>query len=183
MKTFLREVLSTLLIAVVIYFGLRASVQHSVIVSPSMEPTLLVGQHLIINKLAYMFQEPQRGDIVVFIPTNGQQGEFIKRIIGLPGESVEIQGGTVYVHQGSKTFALDEPYIKDPASRSFKGGVIPADNYFMLGDNRNDSDDSRSGWTLPRENIVGKAWLSIWPSSRWGLAPNYPLQKEITGAQ
>ncbi len=181
MKTFLRDALTTLILAVVIFFGVRATVLHSVVVSPSMMPSLQVKQHLIINKVVYKFHEPERGDVIVFHPTNNQPGDYIKRIIGLPGESVEIKDGIVYIHQkdGNVLPLLDEPYVTEPAERPFKGDTIPENEYFVLGDNRNNSDDSRSGWTIPRQKIVGKAWLSIWPRDRWGLAANYPLQEQI----
>ena len=180
MRTFLRDTLTTLILAAVIFFGLQFTIQHSVVISPSMVPSLQVKQHLIINKVVYKFHEPERGDVIVFHPVNSQQGDFIKRIIGLPGESVEIKEGTVYIHKkDGSVFPLDEPYVTDQAKYPFEGDTIPENEYFVLGDNRNNSDDSRSGWTLPRQNIVGKAWLSIWPRDRWGLAPNYPLQEQI----
>ena len=178
MRTFLRDTLTTLILAAVIFFGLQFTIQHSVVISPSMVPSLQVGQHLIIHKVVYKFHEPERGDVIVFHPVNSQQGDYIKRIIGLPGESVEIKEGIVYIHKkDSSVFPLDEPYITDPAKLPFRGDTIPENEYFVLGDNRNNSGDSRSGWTLPRQNIVGKAWLSIWPRDRWGLAPNYPFEE------
>ena len=180
MKSFLRDTLTTVVLAAVIFFGLQFTVQHSVVISPSMVPSLQVNQHLIINKVAYRFHEPERGDVIVFHPANGQKGDYIKRIIGLPGESVKIKDGVVYIHQpDGKVVPLEEPYIAYRAERPFEGDVIPENEYFVLGDNRNNSDDSRSGWTLPRQNIVGKSWLTIWPRDRWGLAPNYPLQEQI----
>jgi len=182
MKTFIRDVLTTLILAAAIFFGLQFTIQHSVVISPSMVPSLQVNQHLIISKVAYKFHEPERGDVIVFHPTNNQQGDYIKRIIGLPGESVEIKDGMVYIHkEDGSVLPLDESYITYPAERPFKGATIPEDEYFVLGDSRNNSDDSRNGWTLPSQNIVGKAWLSIWPRDRWGLAPNYPLQEQIDG--
>jgi len=145
-----------------------------------MEPSLEEGQRLIINKIVYKLHPPERGDIVVFHPPGNQhqQDDYIKRIIGLPNESVEIRDGTVYIHKDdSSILALDEPYITDPARRYFKGTIIGEDEYFVLGDHRNNSSDSRGGWTVPRQDIVGKAWLSIWPPGKWRLAPNYPLQE------
>ncbi len=183
MKSFIRDFLITFLLAIVIYAGLRGTIKHSVVVSPSMVPSLVVGQHLVINLLAYKFHEPQRGDIVVFHPVNGQQGDYIKRIVGLPGETVDVRGGVVYLHlvDGS-TVALKEPYIISPAMADYRGRKIPQNEYFMMGDNRNNSGDSREGWTVPRRNIIGKAGLSIWPPEKWGLAANYPLQREIGSA-
>lgn len=178
MRSFLHDILTTLILAAVIFFGLQFTIEHSVVISSSMMPSLQVNQHLIINKVVYRFHEPERGDIIVFHPTNGQPGDYIKRIIGLPGESVEIREGIVYIHKkDGSVLPLDEPYITERAKRPFEGDIIPENEYFVLGDNRNNSSDSRSGWTVPRQKIVGKAWLSIWPRDRWGLAPNYSLPK------
>lgn len=171
MRAFLRETLGTLLLAVVIFFLLQATLQTSVVVGPSMEPNLRGGQRLIINKVIYIFQEPKRGDIIVFHPLNNHPGDFIKRIVALPSEDVEIKEGKVYIN-GSP---LREPYIKEPPRYTIPERQIPEDNYFVLGDNRNNSNDSHNGWTVPRRNIVGKAWLSIWRPSEWGLVPHYSL--------
>jgi len=141
-----------------------------------MEPSLEEGQRLLVNKAVYKFHEPERGDVIVFHPSHNPGDEYIKRIIGLPGESVEIKQGTVYIHkQDGNVLPLDELYIKEVPSRPFNGNTIPENEYFVLGDNRNNSNDSRNGWTVKREDIIGKAWLSIWPPSTWGLAPNYAL--------
>lgn len=183
MIVFLRDTLLTLVIAVAIFFGLQITIQNFVVDGPSMRPTLENGQRLLVNKIVYQYlHEPERGDIIVFISPNNQQDDYIKRIIGLPGESVEIKEGIVYIHQkDGSVVALDEPYITQPAKNAFKGSRIPEDEYFVLGDNRNNSSDSRRGWTLNRQNIVGKTWLSIWPPEKWGLAANYPLQEQIDG--
>ncbi len=178
MKAFIREFLAILVIAIAIFFLIQAAVQSSVVVFSSMEPNLHPGQRLLISKVVYKFHEPERGDIIVFPNPNNPDEDYIKRIIGLPGETVEIKGGAVYIN-GSK---LDEPYIKDPPSRSFKEQEIPENEYFVLGDNRNNSTDSRAGWTVPRESIVGKAWVSTWPPGEWGLAPNYLPVLTVTGA-
>lgn len=176
MRVFLRDILTTLIMTVVIFLGLHASVQTSVLAppSPSMEPSLEVGEWLIINKLAYKFHDPQRGDVIVFPSPDYPQDDYIKRIIGLPGESVEIKGGVVYIHkQDGTVLALDEPYVAQTARNPFKGSPIPQDEYLVLGDNRNNSGDSRQGWTVQRKNIIGKAWLSTWPPARWGLVAGY----------
>jgi len=174
MKTFLRDLVTTLALAAIIYAGLQATFQTFVVDGPSMRPTFQHGQRLLVNKAVYRFREPKRGEVIVFHPPNNQQNDYIKRIIGLPGESVEISEGRVYIHRGNReVWPLDEPYIREETTRSFWGDVIPKDEYFVLGDNRNNSEDSRAGWTLPRQNIIGKAFLSIWPPEKWGLAPNY----------
>ena len=183
MKQPLRDFLIMVAIAVVIFVGLRSAILTVDIYHPSMEPNFWEGQRLLINKVVYKIHEPERGDVIIFRPPNNQRETFIKRIIGLPGESVEIKEGTVYIHQeDGNVLLLDEPYIKEPSTRSFKGGTIPENEYFVLGDNRNISNDSRNGWTVPRNNIIGKAWISIWPPNLWGLAANYPLQEQIASA-
>ena len=142
-----------------------------------MEPNIHEGQRILINKVVYKFHEPERGDVIVFPSSGNPDEEYIKRIIGLPGEVVEMKDGIVYIHQpDGNVLTLDEDeYIVDPANNYFLGDTIPEDNYFVLGDNRNNSADSRCGWTVPGQDIVGKAWLSIWPMSEWGLVTNYPL--------
>lgn len=179
MKTFLREVLGTLVMAVAIFLIIQATLQSSVVVGFSMEPNLHNEQRVLINKVVYSFHVPERGDIVVFTPPGSlaSDNDYIKRIIGLPGEVVEIKDGVIYVHQeDGNVLVLDEgEYIHESIRGSFMSDTIPPDSYFVLGDNRNNSNDSRGGWTVLRQDIVGKAWLSIWPITEWGLAPNYAL--------
>ena len=178
MKLILRDILIPIVSAVVIFFILQATIPSFVVISGSMEPTLPVGERLLINKVVYHFGEPRRGDIIIFYPNGDREATpFIKRVIGLPTESVEIKDGIVYIHKkDGSILQLDElAYIKDPPDHPFAGDIIPENEYFVLGDNRNNSSDSRVGWTVKREDIIGKAWLSIWPPSAWGLAPNYAL--------
>jgi len=179
MRIFLREILWTLLLVIVIFFLLQTTVQSFVVLGSSMEPNLEERQRILINKVVYAFHEPERGDVIVFHPPNNRRADYIKRIIGLPGETIEIKQGTVYIHKDGNILPLDEPYIKEPLTHTFKGGLIPEDEYFVLGDNRNNSNDSRSGWTVKREDIIGKAWLSIWPP---GLIPNYSLEEQLASS-
>ena len=184
MRAFLREILVIIIVAVVIFVLLQTTIQSFVVVGASMQPGFEQGQRLLINKAVYRFSEPQRGDVIVFHPPNNQRADYIKRIIGLPGESVEIKQGTVYIHtEDGNVLSLDEPYIKEAPSSPFKGRTIPENEYFVLGDNRNNSNDSRNDWTSPRENIIGKAWLSIWPPSQWGLITHYSLQEQLTSTK
>ena len=143
-----------------------------------MEPGFQEGQRLLINKVTYIFQEPKRGDVIIFHPTENPKTNYvIKRIIALPGDTVEVKTGAVYVN-GSK---LDEPYIKDSPSYSLPQKKIAENKYFVLGDNRNNSSDSHNGWTVPRQNMKGKAWIFLWPPDKWGLVPNYCLAEQLTG--
>ncbi len=169
----IREVLETILLTVVIFLVVNTVTGRFRIEGQSMEPTLHDGQYLIINKLTYKFHPPQRGDVVVFHFPKDPSRDFIKRVIGLPGERVEIRAGRVFINGQ----LLYEPYIASPATYSGSWTLGP-DEYFVLGDNRRNSSDSHNGWLLPRDQIVGKAWLSYWPPSRWGLVVHYRFPME-----
>jgi signal peptidase I len=180
LKTFLIEILITLILALAIFFIIQSTIQSSVVKHDSMEPNLHEGQRIIISKIVYNFNEPERGDIIVFPNPNNPEEEYVKRIIGLPGETVEIVDGIVHIHQADgNILELDESdYIVDPAECDYYGDIIPEGEYFVLGDNRNNSYDSRRGWTVPRDDIIGKAWLLIWPFSDFGLAANHSFAEE-----
>jgi signal peptidase I len=178
MKGFLREILITLGLAVVLYLVLQLVIQSSIVNNVSMQPTLIAGQRLIVGKAAYWFQPPQRGDIVIVRPPIEPDKEYVKRLIGLPGDTIRVKSGKVYVND----VPLVEPYIKAPPTLDFQSYVVPENQYFLMGDNRNNSNDSRQGWTVTRQEIVGKAWLRIWPLNKWGLVGNYPLDSQLTAA-
>jgi len=178
MKAYIREIVGLILLAVVISLLLQVVLPRFEVVGSSMEPSLHDGQRLIINKAVYFFREPEAGEVVVFQPPHNRRADYIKRIIALPGDVVEIKEGVVYVNDSP----LDEPYIKDEPSYTLSPEEIPENNYFVLGDNRNNSNDSHNGWTVPRQNIVGKAWLSIWPPSQWGLVTSYPLTEQLSSS-
>jgi signal peptidase I len=133
-----------------------------------MKPTLEDEQYLVVSKLTYRLNDPQRGDIVVFHDPNADTRKLIKRVVGLPGETLEIRNGQVLVN-GQR---LDEPYITRPGQYSEQPMPIPDGNYYVLGDNRNNSSDSHNWGTLPEGEIVGKAWISYWPPSQWGIIPH-----------
>jgi signal peptidase I len=180
MKGILRDIAITLLIAVVVYFGLRTAVQSYRVDGPSMLPNFETGQWVLVNKLVYKLHEPQRGDVIIFRSPHDPDKNLIKRLIGFPGESVELKNGTVYVHKANGDLvSLIEKYIPDPDIKPFVGQTIPEDHYFVLGDNRKVADDSRYGWLVPKEDIYGKAWLSTWPPGDWGLAANRQPGEEI----
>ena len=178
MKTFFREILLTLILAIIIFSLLQVTVQSFIVVGSSMDPNLQEGERLLINKVVYNLHEPERGDVIVFRPPNNQHGDYIKRIIALTGETVEIKQGVVYIngHQ------LNEPYISNLPKYSLSKQKIPANEFFVLGDNRNNSNDSHNGWTVPRENITGKAWLAIWPPTEWGVITNYSSPEQVASA-
>jgi signal peptidase I len=178
MRTLYRDVAITLGLALVIFLLLQVTVQSYIVVGSSMQPDFQSGERVVINKVIYKLHQPERGDVIVFHPPNNQNEDFIKRVIALPGDSVEVKNGAVYVN-GSK---LDEPYIKEPPAYTFPEEIVPDNEYFVLGDNRNNSNDSHNGWTVPRENIVGKAWLSFWPLSELGFVHHYLLEEQLASS-
>ena len=170
MRYFLRDTLITITLTILIFFLLQATVQVSIVRGSSMEPELWDGQRIVVNKTAFLLNPPQRGDIIIFRPPQNMRNiPFIKRVIGLPGDVVEVKKGVVYI-DGSP---LDEPYIKEPPSYNLAKEEVDRGTYFVLGDNRNNTSDSHIWGTVPSLNIIGKAWISIWPPDNWGLAPNY----------
>jgi signal peptidase I len=173
MKIILREIIITVLIAAVVYLGLHSAIQTFRIEQPSMLPNFQEGQWIIVNKLAYKFGTPHRGDVIIFRSPHDRSVNLIKRAIAFAGESVEIQNGVVYIHQtNGETISLTEPYVYYKDTRSYSGSIIPEGEVFVLGDNRQVADDSRYGWLVPEKDIFGKAWLSTWPPKDWGLAAN-----------
>ena len=174
MKTFLRDTLLIIVLTVIIFFLVQATVQVSIVNGSSMEPNLRDGQRLVVNKAFYRLHHPERGDIIIFHPPhNAGATPFIKRVVGLPGDTVEIKKGTVYI----SGYPLDEPYIEEAPAYTLAKKEITGNNYFVLGDNRNNTSDSHVWGTVPSRNVIGKAWLSIWPSESWGLAPNHPFDE------
>jgi len=197
-RRFARELIETAILALLIFLAVRAVVQNFRVEGSSMNPALEDGQYLLVNKAIYfqinletiskflpfidpgdnpmrhIFRAPRRGDVVVFRAPNNPDRDFIKRIIGEPGDTVRIENGTVFVNG----VALDEPYITDKGNKNYGPQTVPADNYFVLGDNRANSYDSSAGWMLPDENIIGQAWASYWPFSAWGLVGNHDIQLE-----
>jgi signal peptidase I len=170
-------------ITVLVFVGLRLTIQVYIVYGSSMQPNFYEDQWLLVNKVVYNFHDPERGDVIIIRPPYEGHDSFIKRIIGLPGERVEMKQGKVYIHQADGVvLELDESYIDEPAIRQYFSDVIPEGEYFVLGDNRNNTDDSRNGWTVPAEDIRGKAWVSIWPPSLWGTTTSYPTVEQTASA-
>ena len=161
---FFNDVLESVLIAVVLAFLIRMFVfQPFYIPSSSMEPTLMPNDRIIVNKFIYRFREPARGDVIVFKYPLDPQRDFIKRLIGLPGETVEIKNSVLYINGAE----VEESYLPESSFFNDYGPIkVEAGHYFMMGDNRNNSEDSRVWGLLPKENIVGKAILVYWPIPR-----------------
>lgn len=159
-----REVLESVVIAVILAVIIRVFLfQFFVIPSGSMKPTLTNGDMIAANKIIYRFSEPKRGDIVVFKYPLNPDRDFVKRLIGLPGEKVLIKNNNLYID--GKISA--EPYLpKGLKFGDFGPFTVPKDKYFMMGDNRNNSSDSRVWGGMPKENVIGKASIIYWPINR-----------------
>ena len=167
-----REIIETLLLTFFIFWLVNSMVGRYRIDGSSMNPTLRDGQYLIINNISYYLNDPIHGDIIVFHHPRSELN-LIKRVIGLPGDTVEIANNEVRVNG----ILLDEPYIQE-APRYAYSGIVPEDQFFVLGDNRNNSSDSHSWSFLPRDNIVGKAMFIYWPPGDWAQVPHYGFQNE-----
>jgi signal peptidase I len=168
----LREIIETIVLAAIIWLAVNFATARYVVDGTSMEPTLHTGQFLIVNRLIYRLGFPQRGDIIVFHYPGDPTDDYVKRIIGLPGDHLLIEGGKLYIND----VLLDEPYLPENMRtfpRSRYSNVVPEDSYFVLGDNRLGSSDSRNWGMLERELIIGKASFSYWPPQEWGAIPHY----------
>jgi signal peptidase I len=167
-----RENLLYIAIALILAFLLRTFVaEPRFIPSDSMLPTLQVGDRLVVEKVSYRLHPPQRGDIVVFDPPPllqnlGYQANqaFIKRVIGQPGQVVQVREQKVWVDDQP----LAETYVAGGPDYQWGPHVVPADMLFVLGDNRNNSNDSHVWGFLPQRNVIGRAWLRFWPWTRSG---------------
>lgn len=167
LSAFVREIVEVLLLTFLIFWLVNSLVGRYRIDGNSMNPTLFNGEYLIINNFVYQLDEPERGDIIVFKHPRNELN-LIKRVIGIPGDMVEIGDGRVRVNG----VVLDEPYIQ--ASPNYENSwVVPEEQYFVLGDNRNHSSDSSAWGFLPKDLILGKALYVYWPPDRWGRVPHY----------
>jgi signal peptidase I len=191
MSRVVREFLEAILLALLVFLVIQTSIQNFRVEGSSMHPTLEGGQYLLVNKLVYFridqerlsriipfwkvaestenfaVHPPQRGEVIVFAFPRDPTRDFVKRVIGVPGDRVEIREGTVFVNGE----ALDEPYITDHDSSDMREMTLQDKQYFVLGDNRRGSNDSRNWGPVPEENILGKVWIIYWPLSNWDLLP------------
>ena len=169
----LKEIAIFLVLAVVIVLPIRLFVaQPFVVEGESMHPTFESGDYLIVDELSYHLHQPRRGDVIVFRYPNDPSVFYIKRIIGLPGETVSINQGQVTVTKtdGSK-ITLSEPYIVDEDATYSGSTSVGPGQYFVLGDNRPASSDSRVWGLLPQKDIVGRAFLRLLPTKELGVHP------------
>lgn len=164
-ESFFTELLKFALIAAVIVIPVRLFIAQPFIVSgASMDPTFATGQYLIVDELSYRFEKPERSDVIIFRYPKDPTQFFIKRIIGLPGETVHIDGGNVSVTTADgKKVVLSEGYVINHGNGSNLEKKLSAGEYFVMGDNRPESSDSRSWGTLPEKNIIGRAFLRLLP--------------------
>ncbi|MGB0387007.1 MAG: signal peptidase I [Ardenticatenaceae bacterium] len=167
-----REFAETIVLTLLIFLIMRALIQNYRIEGYSMEPNLHEQQYLIVNKVAYYLGEPQRGDIIVFEYPNDPTTDYIKRVIGVPGDTVECRANEILVNGQ----VIDEPYGPHPWNYICPPQTLAEDEYFVLGDNRSQSSDSHKWGPLERKFIIGKAWISYWPMDSWGPVANYPIQ-------
>ncbi len=170
---FFTELLKFALVAAAIVIPVRLYVAQPFIVSgASMDPTFATGQYLIVDELSYHFEAPKRGEVIIFHYPKDPKQFFIKRIIGLPGETVKIENGEVeIVDANGKTTTLTETYIKNQGNGSNMIKTLGPGEYFVMGDNRPESSDSRSWGVLPEKNIVGRAFLRLLPVQTIGVLP------------
>lgn len=172
----LRELIETIVLSLVIFLLIRQVVQNYRIESHSMEPNFYEGQFILVNKLAYRLGAPERGDVLVFHNPNNVDEDYIKRIIGLPGDNLDIHDGQVYING----VVLNEVYPINEIPRAVTYGpvVIEPDHLFVMGDNRPQSQDSRAFGQLSEDLIVGKAWVRVWPFNEFGIIEHYDLEPD-----
>lgn len=166
--SFIWEIFKIVVIALVIVIPIRYFLfQPFFVKGQSMEPNFESNDYLIVDEISYRFRDPDRGEVIVFRNPQNQSQRFIKRIIGLPGETVELKEGRVMISKDSEKFFLDEavylPIFVPTNPRIFESITLKKDEYFVLGDNRANSSDSRVFGTLPRQNIIGRVVFRAWP--------------------
>jgi signal peptidase I len=164
-----REIVETIALTLIIFLVIRFAIQSYRVSGPSMLPGLQTDDYVLVNIIAYLFHAPERGDVIVFHYPLDTSEDFIKRVIGLPGDTVTLDNKTVQVDG----VVLHEPYISEAYNPSGKTIKVPMDEYFVLGDNRPLSDDSRDWGFVPKADLVGKAVIVYWPLSNWELINTY----------
>jgi len=161
---FVIDTVETILLAVILFLAINALSARVRVENVSMKPTLQPGEFLLVNRVAYKWGEPDIGDIVIFHAPGASDLDYIKRVIGLPGDVVRVEDGAVYINNQ----VMYEPYIA--AAPNYNGEwVVPIGEYFVLGDNRNNSSDSHLWGFVPEEDLVGRALLIYWPLNNFSL--------------
>jgi signal peptidase I len=171
MSKYIRDVAITILVALLVFILLQTTIGSFKVYGTSMMPGVKDGEYIMVSKIVYVFEQPQRGEVIVFSSPRNPESDLIKRVIGIPGDTIEIKENKVFLNKKP----LTEPYILEKPNYHYPEQQIPPGNYFVLGDNRNNSSDSHTGWLLPKENIIGKALFSYWPPPDWAIVKHYPI--------
>ncbi len=179
LRGLIREILDTLILIGAIYALVNLATVRFIVDGHSMEPNFSTDQVLVVSRVDYLLTPPQRGDIIVFNPPNQPPDEppYIKRVIGLPGEVVEIRDTQVYVDGRP----LNEPYIKEacrPSRCPDNQWQLGPNQYFMMGDNRNNSSDSRVFGPVGLDRVIGEALVRYWPIDKWGVVKDIAYPQE-----
>lgn len=168
--SFVVDIFETLVLSVVLFVSVNIISARIRVEGDSMVPTLISGEYVVVNRMSYRLGNPHRGDIIVFHFPRNPAEEYIKRIIGLSGDVIEIMNGSVYINGQP----LDESYLDVKINYTGKWEV-PQGQLFVLGDNRNNSSDSHDWGTVPMDYVVGKAVMVYWPPPEWGLIDHVKL--------
>jgi signal peptidase I len=158
----------------VIYTAVNLIAPRYIVDGASMQPNFETGEWIIVSRLPYLFGTPQRGDVVI-LDFDDPQDDLIKRVVALPGETVEVHDSRVYVNG----VALDEPYINAEPRYTYEPITLGPDEYYVLGDNRNNSRDSHAFGAVTQDHIMGRAWLIYWPPPNWGIVPQPTYAAEV----
>lgn len=164
-----REIVETLALTLLIFLAIHFTVQNYQIDGTSMTNTLQNGQFVLVNKISYLFRSPERGDVIVCHEPDSPDRDIIKRVIGLPGDTIVLNSIDVWVNG----VELNEPFIRGKYNPQAETVKVPPNDYFVMGDNRPDSKDSRYFGFVPRNYIVGKAVLVYWPLNQWQSINTY----------
>ena len=164
-----REIVETLALTLIIFLAIHFTIQNYQVEGSSMQPGLMSNQYVLVNKLAYLFHPPERGDVIVFHYPVDTNKDLIKRVIGIPGDVIILTSSTVEVNG----VVLKEPYVQVPINPSASQVTVPQDEYFVMGDNRQYSSDSRDWGFVPKSYIIGKAVIIYWPLNSWQFINTY----------
>ncbi len=169
-RRILVETIQTIFLALVLFLAINFVSARIRVDGSSMEPAFHDGDYVVVNRLAYRLGAIQRGDVIVFPPPQNKEVDYIKRVIGLPGDHVSILDGTVYLNN----HAISEPYLVEKPMGNYAERVVPEGSVFVMGDNRNHSEDSRVWGFLSIDTIIGKAIFRYWPFNMMGIV-QHPL--------
>ena len=188
MRALIRELIETVILALMIFLGLQISIQNFRVEGPSMQPTLEAGQYLIANKLVYLrfnpsslrsilpfvddgddedvfaFHPPRKGEIIIFRFPRDPSRDFVKRVIAVPGDKLDVKDNVLYVNGEM----LENAPVRTSQKKNIPPEILPG-SYFVMGDNRRSSLDSRDWGSVPSELLIGRGWVTYWPLDRWNL--------------